>query len=78
MSDNLLADYSKRGIKILQDCKTQRKDVPKSKSLPEKAQGTKPMDIHEATVKRFIKDKPNKKHLLEFFEKIIELEEAKL
>ena len=76
MADKLLADYSKRGIKILQDTKAPRKDVPKAKSLPTHSEPI--TDIHEATVKRFIKDKPNKKHLLEFFDKIIEIEESKL
>jgi hypothetical protein len=79
MSDNLLADMRKRGIAILQDCKTQRKEMPNRKSLPEKVAGLQqPVDIHDAAVKKFIKDKPNKKHLLEFFNKIIEIEEAKL
>ena len=79
MSDNLLADMRKRGIAILQDCKAARKEKPKTKSLPEKVAGLhQPVDIHDAAVKKFIKDKPHKKHILEFFEKIIEIEEAKL
>ena len=79
MSDGLLSDMRKRGIAILQDCKTQRKQMPNRKSLPEKVAGvSQPTDIHEAAVKKFIKDKPNKKHLLEFFNRIIEIEEAKL
>ena len=79
MSDGLLGDMRKRGIAILQDCKTQRKEMPKVKSLPEKlAPPKEPTDIHEAAVRKFIKDKPNKKHLLEFFNKVIEMEEAKL
>lgn len=79
MKDAVLSDMSKMGIKILQDCKTPRKGMPDSKKIPEKAQESSPdMDIHTAAVKKFIKDKPSKKHLLEFFEKIIDIEEKKL
>ena len=66
------------GIKILQDTKSQRQDLPKSKSLPDKLNPKPQGDIHSAAVDKFIKDKPNKKHILEFFEKIITLEESKL
>jgi len=66
------------GIKILQDCKTARKEIPKSKSLPDKLNPQPQGSIHDMAVKKFIKDKPSKKHILEFFEKIIEVEEAKL
>ena len=76
MSD-LLKDLAKKGTKILQDTKTPRQDTPKSKSLPDKV-APQDLDIHQATVKRFIKDKPSKKHLIDFFEKIIEAEERKL
>ena len=78
MGDNILADMRKRGIAILQDCKSSRKAMPKAKSLPEKVAAAVQLDPHEAAIKKFIKDKPNKKHLLEFFNKIIEVEESKL
>lgn len=77
MSDGVLADMKKKGISILQDCKTPRKQIPKTKSLPDKV-APPSLDPHEAAIKKFIKEKPNKKHLLEFFNKIIEVEEAKL
>lgn len=78
MSNSVLADCQKMGIKILQDCKTGRKAQPDAKKIPEKASPSEPMDVHQAAVKKFIKDKPAKKHLLEFFERIIETEEKKL
>ena len=77
MSDTL-KDINRLGIKILQDTKSSRKDLPKSKSLPDKLNPKPQGSIHDAAVAKFIKDKPHKKHILEFFEKIIEVEEAKL
>lgn len=76
MSD-LLKDLAKKGCKILQDTKTLRQDTPKTKALPEKA-APQELDPHQAAVRRIIKEKPSKKHLLEFFEKVIEAEERKL
>jgi len=76
MSD-ILKDLASKGCKILQDTKTPRQTAPKAKSLPEKV-AEPVLDIHQSAVKRFIKDKPHKKHILEFFEKIIEMEEKKL
>ena len=76
MSD-VLKDLSAKGCKILTDTKSPRNAVPKAKELPHKAPPPD-MDIHQTAVKRFIKEKPHKKHLLEFFEKIIEIEEKKL
>ena len=77
MSD-VLKDLSAKGCKILTDTKSPRNAVPKAKELPHKAAPAPDMDIHDVAVKRFIKDKPHKKHLLEFFEKIIDMEEKKL
>jgi hypothetical protein len=77
MSD-LLKDLAKKGCKILSDTKTPRKEVPKAKAVPQAQGSDQILDIHQAAVKRFIKDKPSKKHLLEFFEKVITAEEAKL
>ena len=76
MSD-VLKDLAKRGCKILQDSKTPRQSLPKAKSIPHK-EPEQILDIHQSAVKRFIKDKPHKKHLLEFFEKVIEAEEKLL
>lgn len=75
MSDHM-KDIAKMGIKILQDTKTAKKSVPKSKAIPTKEEPES--DIHKAAVKKFIKDKPAKKHLIEFFEHIIEAEEKNL
>ena len=76
MSD-LLKDLAKKGCKILTDTKAPRKSVPQAKALPDKS-SDQILDIHQAAVKKFVKDKPNKKHLLEFFERVIEAEEKKL
>lgn len=73
----LLEDLAKKGCKILHDTKSPRQVLAKAKSIPHK-DTDQILDIHQAAVKRFIKDKPSKKHLLEFFEKIIEAEEKKL
>jgi hypothetical protein len=78
MSNSVLDDCKKMGIKILQDCKTAKRAQPDAKRIPEKATPSEPMDAHQAAIKKFIKDKPHKKHLLEFFERIIEAEEKKL
>ena len=76
MSD-VLKDLAKRNCKILQDTKTPKQILPKTKSLPT-ASSDQILDIHQTAVRRFIKDKPHKKHILEFFEKVIEAEEKKL
>lgn len=78
MSNSVLQDCQKMGIKILQDCKTARRAQPDAKKIPEKATPSEPLDIHQAAVKKFIKEKPHRKHLLEFFERVIEAEEKKL
>lgn len=76
MSD-LLKDLAKKGCKILSDTKTPRQSVAKGKDIPHK-EPEPILDIHQAAVKRFIKDKPHKKHLIDFFEKVIEAEEKLL
>ena len=70
-------DLARKGCKILTDTKTPRQNLPKTKDIPHK-EPEQILDLHQAAVKRFIKDKPHKKHLLEFFEKVIEAEEQKL
>ena len=77
MSDQL-HDLAKRGMKILTDTKTPRQGLPKAKELPHKAGPEPVLDMHQAAVRRFIKDKPHKKHILEFFDKIISAEERLL
>lgn len=76
MSD-LLKDLAKKGCKILTDTKAPRKSVPQGKTLPDKS-SDQILDIHQAAVKKFVKDKPHKKHLIEFFERVIDAEEKKL
>ena len=76
MSD-ILKDLAKKGCKILTDTKTPRQTVAKAKEIPQKESG-QILDLHQTAVKRFIKDKPHKKHLIEFFEKVIEAEEKLL
>jgi hypothetical protein len=76
MSD-LLKDLASKGCKILQDTKTPKQTLAKAKSIPHK-EPEQILDLHQAAVKRFVKDKPHKKHLIEFFEKVIEAEEKLL
>lgn len=77
MSD-LLKDLARKGTKILQDTKTPRQTLAKGKSIPDKTSSDQVLDIHQTAVRRFVKDKPHKKHLLEFFERVIEAEEKLL
>lgn len=77
MSD-YLRDLSTKGCKILQDTKTPKQSLPKAKAVVAKPETPQILDIHQAAVKRFVKDKPHKKHLLEFFERVIEAEEKNL
>jgi hypothetical protein len=76
MSD-LLKDLAKKGCKILQDTKTPRQNLAKAKAIPDKS-SDQILDLHQSAVKRFVKDKPHKKHLIEFFERVIEAEEKLL
>lgn len=77
MSDKL-RDIQAMGLKILQDTKTPRKQTPKANSLPNHLNPKPQGSLHDVAVAKFIKEKPSKKHLIEFFEKVIEIEEAKL
>lgn len=77
MSDKL-RDIQAMGLKILQDTKTTKKQIPKANSLPNNLNPKPQGSLHDIAVAKFIKDKPSKKHILEFFEKVIEVEEAKL
>jgi hypothetical protein len=76
MSD-ILKDLAKRGARILTDTKTPRQTLAKGKAIPHK-DPEQILDLHQAAVKKFVKDKPHKKHLLDFFEKVIEAEEKLL
>ena len=66
------------GLKILQDTKTTKQQIPKANSLPNSLNPKPAGSLHDLAVAKFIKEKPSKKHILEFFEKVIEMEEAKL
>lgn len=77
MSD-YLRDLSTKGCKILQDTKTPKQGLAKAKPVVTKPEQPQILDMHQAAVKRFVKDKPHKKHLLEFFERVIEAEEKNL
>jgi hypothetical protein len=76
MSD-LLKDLARKGCKILQDTKTPKQNLAKAKAIPDKG-ADQILDLHQSAVKKFIKDKPHKKHLIEFFERVIEAEEKLL
>lgn len=73
----ILDDLAKRGAKILLDTKT-----PKNKEAPKKKLPGPPMtdnrSPHEKFVEKVIKEKPKKQVLLDFFEDMIQMEEAKL
>ena len=74
---DILTDLAKRGYKILLDTKAPRQTTVKTKALP--APTVKESDdLHSVAVRRFVKEKPAKKHLLEFFQQVIEMEEKKL
>lgn len=76
---DILKDLAKSGRKILTDTKSPKNTASVGKKVPEKVAATDQiLDIHQAFVKRAIKDKPSKKEMVEFFQRVCEAEERNL
>lgn len=73
----VLDDLAKRGAKILLDTKTPKSTEPAKQKLPAPKM-TDNRNPHVKFVEKAIKEKPKKAVLLEFFEDMIQMEEAKL
>lgn len=74
---DIIKQLAESGRKILTDTKQQKNAVNVSK--PVKAKVSEPItDIHQAFVKRAIKDKPKKQEVVEFFQRVCEAEERNL
>ena len=74
---DILADLAKTGRKILTDTKSPKNTLHTAKPVKVK-EPQQITDIHDAFVKRCIKDKPKKQDLVEFFQRVCEAEEKKL
>jgi hypothetical protein len=75
---DILRDLHATGRKILTDTKSPKNTSNVAKPVKVKAAPEPVQDIHQAFVKRAIKDKPPKKDVVEFFKTVCELEEKKL
>jgi hypothetical protein len=75
---DILKDLAASGRKILVDTKQQKNTADVGKPIKMKAAPESILDIHQAFVKRCIKDKPPKKDLVDFFQRVCEAEEKKL
>lgn len=74
----ILKELHQTGRKILTDTKAPKNTVGVSKPVKMKAAPEPILNIHEAFVKRAIKDKPKKQEIVEFFQRVCEAEERKL
>lgn len=75
---DILKDLAASGRKILTDTKQQKNTLNVAKEVKVKAAPEPITDIHQAFVKRCIKDKPKKQEIVEFFQRVCEAEEKKL
>jgi predicted hydrocarbon binding protein len=76
---DILKELYQSGRKIVVDTKSPKNTTGVSKKVSDKAAPKEQItDIHEAFVKRVVKDKPPKKDLVEFFERVCDAEEKKL
>lgn len=75
---DILRDLQKTGRKILTDTKAPKNTVDIAKPIKAKIAPEPVLDLHQAFVKRAIKDKPKKKEVVEFFQRVCEAEEKKL
>lgn len=75
---DILKDLAASGRKILTDTKQQKNTLNVAKSVKVKAEVEPILDIHQAFVKRCIKDKPKKQEIVEFFQRVCDAEEKKL
>lgn len=74
----ILQDLAKSGKKIILDTKAPKNTASVGKKVVATVAAEKPLDQHQAFVKKCIRDKPSKKEIVEFFERICEAEERKL
>lgn len=76
---DILKDLAKSGRKIIIDTKAPKNTSGVAKNVSAKAGATDQiLTIHQAFVKRCIKDKPPKKDLVEFFDRVCKAEEMNL
>lgn len=75
---DVLKDLAQSGKKIITDTKSPKNTANVGKKVSAKVASEPILDIHQAFVKRAIKDKPPKKDVVEFFQRVCEAEEAKL
>jgi hypothetical protein len=75
---DILKDLAASGRKILTDTKQQKNTLNVAKAIKTKPASEPITDIHQAFVKRVIKDKPKKQELVEFFQRVCEAEERAL
>jgi hypothetical protein len=77
---DILKDLAQTGRKIITDTKTPKNTAPVGKKVASKVAEPEAqiLNIHQAFVKRAIKDKPSKKEIVEFFQRVCEAEEKKL
>lgn len=77
---DILKDLAQTGRKIITDTKTPKNTAAVGKKVASKVADaeTSILDVHQAFVKRAIKDKPSKKEIVEFFQRVCEAEEKKL
>lgn len=75
---DILKDLASTGRKIVTDTKTPKQAPVVGKKVAAKEAPEPITDIHQAFVKRAIKDKPPKKELVEFFQRVSEAAERLL
>lgn len=77
---DILKDLAATGRKIITDTKTPKNSATVGQKVPPKAapQPEQILDMHQAFVKRAIKEKPKKQEVVEFFQRVCDAEEKKL
>lgn len=75
---DILRDLQKTGRKILTDTKAPKNTLNVAKPIKGSPAPEPILDLHQAFVKKAIKDKPKKKEVVEFFQRVCEAEEKKL
>lgn len=75
---DILKDLASTGRKIVTDTKTPKQSAVVGKTIQSKAAPEPILTIHQSFVKRAVKDKPPKKELVEFFQRVCDAEERML
>lgn len=75
---DILRDLQKTGRKILTDTKAPKNTLNVAKPIKGSPAPEPILDLHQAFVKKAIKDKPKKKEVVEFFQRVCEAEEKNL